>query len=172
MRPEKQLLLDELNEKIKGAKALVVTKYQKLSPDLSWNFAKTCAAQGCFFEVVKKRILKKALQAHGLEVQTDAMPGHIGVFFIGSEPMDGLKLIFKFKEENDKVFEFVTGKLEEKIYASHELEELAQLPSMQELRAQLLAVFEAPMAQTISILQNVLGGLLYCLENKNQKESS
>ena len=33
MRPEKQLLLDEIREKIDSSKALMLTRYQKLEPN-------------------------------------------------------------------------------------------------------------------------------------------
>ena len=172
MRPEKQLLLDEISEKVTTSKAMIITKYQKLSPNLSWNLSNLSTPQKCYFEVVKKRILKKALEKQGLKITLDQLQGHIGVFFINNDPMDGTKLLFKFKEENENVLEFVTGQFEDKTYSAEELTTLAKLPSKNEMRAQLLSIFEAPMAQTISIMQNVLTSTLHCMDNKVKKEES
>ena len=58
-----------------------------------------------------------------------------------------------------------------KIYAA-DVEKLSKLPGKDEMRAQLLATFEAPMAQTVAVMQSALCCVLYCLENKAKKESS
>ena len=171
MRPEKQLLLDEIQDKIKGSKAMILTKYQKFSPDLSWKLSHLSNSKNCYFEAVKKRILKKALEKQGIKITIDQLPGHIGVFFMDCDPMDGTKLLFNFKKENGNIFEFISGHFEDTKYSSLELETLAKLPSMNEMKAQLLSIFEAPMTQTLSIMQNVLTGVPYCLENKSQKSS-
>ena len=171
MRPEKQLLLDEIEGKIKDSKAVIVTKYQKLSPDISWKLSNLAASKNCYFEAVKKRILKKALEKQGITMTMDQLPGHIGLFLMNCDPMEGTKLLFNFKKENGNIFEFISGQFEDKKYSSLELETLAKLPSMNEMRSQLLSIFEAPMTQTLSIMQNVLTGVPYCLENKSQKSS-
>ena len=37
MRPEKQLLLDEIKENIDSSTAIIVTSYNKLDPKSSWT---------------------------------------------------------------------------------------------------------------------------------------
>lgn len=168
MRPEKQLLLDEIQEKVESSKALIITKYAKLSPDTSWKLASTATPKNCYFEVVKKRILQKALE--NKKLKTEDLAGHIGVFFIGCDPMEGIKLFYNFKKENENLFEFISGHFEGKQYSPSELETLAKLPTQDEMRAQLLSLFVSPMTQTLSIMHNLLTGVIYCLENKSQKQ--
>ncbi len=168
MRPEKQLLLDEIEGKIKDSKALIITKYKKLSPDLSWKLSHVANEKKCCFEVVKKRLLKKAMENANLQI-TDELPGHIGVFFIGEDPMESTKLFYNFTKEHEDLFEFISGHFEDAKYSSSELETLAKLPTLNEMRAQMLSLFIAPMTQTLSVVENVLTGVLYCLENKSQK---
>ena len=37
MRKEKQLLLNEIKEKIDASTAMIVTRYDKLEPNMSWR---------------------------------------------------------------------------------------------------------------------------------------
>ncbi|MBI3508142.1 MAG: 50S ribosomal protein L10, partial [Chlamydiia bacterium] len=61
MRKEKQLLLNEIKEKIDGAKAIFVTRYEKLEPNTSWQLRDRLHQAGCLFEVVRKRVFLKAV---------------------------------------------------------------------------------------------------------------
>ena len=66
MRKEKQLLLDDIKEKIDGSNALVLTRYQNLTPDLSDELRKSLRQAGGSFSVVKKRILLNAAKEAGM----------------------------------------------------------------------------------------------------------
>ena len=53
MRPEKQLLLDEIKDKISASKALVLASYQKLEPNLAAKFRMNISKTGGSLEVVR-----------------------------------------------------------------------------------------------------------------------
>ena len=38
MRPEKQLLMDGIKEKMTQSRAMVLIKYDRFSPNMSWDF--------------------------------------------------------------------------------------------------------------------------------------
>ena len=54
MRPEKQLLLDEVTELIDHSKAMIVARYDRFNPQASWNFAEVLSKCNCNFKVMKK----------------------------------------------------------------------------------------------------------------------
>ncbi len=68
MRPEKQLLLDEIKDKIAGSKAIVLASYKQLEPNAAAAFRTNLAKTGGSLEVVKKRVLMKAAQAAGVAI--------------------------------------------------------------------------------------------------------
>ena len=45
-----------------------------------------------------------------------------------------------------------------------------KLPAKDEMRAQLLGLFEAPMSQTLSTMESLLTSVMHCLENKKDKD--
>ena len=167
--PEKQLLLDEIKEFIDQSAAIVITRYQKLDPNAAANFRMTLGKSGGVFEVVRKRIFMKAAQAAGIEFQKDALEGHIGVVFALKDPVQVTKALYQFSKENEEVFTVLGGRFDGSICSAKDVEQLSKLPSKDEMRAQFLGLLEAPMAQTLSVVNSLLTSVVYCLDNKSQE---
>lgn len=172
MRQEKQLLLDEIKEQIDRHGSFVIMRYQGLSANTANDFRRQIAKLGGNIEVVRKRILLKAAEAAGVKLDLKALPGHIGLVLAGKDPIETTKAVFRFSQDNDKTVEVIGGRFEGLIYTGEQVEALSKLPGKDEMRAQLLAVFEAPMAQTLAVMNALLTSVVYCLDNKSKQESS
>ena len=68
MRDEKKLLLDEIKQKIDSSSAMIITRYDRLPPNLSWDFRDQLTKSGSLFEVVRKRIFLKAAEMSGIKM--------------------------------------------------------------------------------------------------------
>lgn len=168
MRKEKELLLNEIKEKIDASTALIITRYDRLEPNVSWQFRDNLAKSGSLFEVVRKRVFLKAAEKAGIQIDEALLKGHVGVVFItGPDAMPSAKALFKFSEENGKFLEVLCGQLEGKIIPGSEIEMLSQLPGIDEMRATLLALFTSPLSQMLSVLEAVCSEPLSILEQKS-----
>lgn len=172
MRQEKQLLLNEIKDKIGSSKTLVLAQYQNLDPNNSADFRTNLADAGAELEVVKKRMLIKAAEYAGIALNTFDMRGHIAVVFTNQDPIPATKVIYKFCQENEKNVEVVGGYFEGEVCSATDVKQISQLPNKKEMQARLLAVLEAPMSQMLSVVQSLLTSVIYCLDNKNQQENS
>lgn len=172
MRQEKQLLLNEIKEKINGSKALVLAQYRSLEPNVSADLRLNLEQTGAELEVVKKRILLKAAESAGITLNTFDMQGHIAVVFASQDPIPATKVIYKFCQDNEKNVEVVGGCFEGEICSAEDVKQISQLPGKEEMQAQFLSVLEAPMAQMLSVVQSLLTSVMYCLDNKSQQENS
>ena len=105
MRPEKQLLLDEIKDKIAGSKAIVIASYKRLIPIQLLNFAQILRKRVAHLEVVKKRVLIKAAQAAGVALDPALLQGHIGIIFANEDPIQTTKTVYQFRKENEEVLE-------------------------------------------------------------------
>lgn len=166
MRPEKQLLLDEIKGQIDQSTVMVMMRYQGMDPNKTAGFRSNLAKSGGTFEVVRKRILVKAAQAAGIALNLDVLQGHIGVVFTDKDPVQVAKAIYNFAKENEDTLEVLAGRFEGKLCSASDMKQIADLPSKDEMRAQLLSVLEAPMAQLLAVTEAVLTSVPYCLENK------
>jgi len=166
MRQEKSLLLQEIQEKIEGSKAFVLASYKDMNPNLAAAFRVNVAKTGGSFEIVKKRMLVKAAEKMGFALDRNLLQGHIGVVFAENDPIQMAKCVYQFRKENEEIFEVVGGHFEGKVCSAKDVELISQLPSQDEMRSQLLGLFEAPMSQTLSAVEALLCSVLYCLEQK------
>ncbi len=154
MRKEKQLLLDEIKDKIDAAKAMIITSYKALAPNASWVLRDQLAKLGSQLEVVRKRVFLKAAEQSGVKIDEALLKGHVGVVFVDqADSLPSAKVIFKFSEENSKVLEVLCGQVEGIMRPGAEVEMLSKLPGIDEMRAELIGLFIAPMAQMLSVLE-------------------
>ncbi len=170
MRQEKQLLLDEIKDKIKEANALVLTRYQKLAPDLSADFRTKLLEVGGTFSVVKKRVLIKAAKEGGITLDPEMLEGHIGIMFASEDPISSTKVLFEFAKENKDNMEILAGQFEGRFCNAQDVKAISELPSQNEMRSQFLGLLEAPMSETLSVMESLLTSIMHCLENKSQQE--
>lgn len=170
MREEKQLLLDEIKQKIEESKGFVIAGYKNFSAARSREFRDKMAEVGGEFEIVKKRVFIKAAETIGLKLNICDYEGHIGIVFAHQDVVSLAKNAVKFSEDNDKAVMLLGGQIDGALCNAEDVEAIAKLPGINELRAQFLGLLEAPMAQTIGAVQAVLTSILYCLEEKSKKE--
>lgn len=174
MRPEKSILLKEIREKIDSSKAIVLATYTKMSPNMAADFRMNIGKTGGSFEVVKKRMLVKAAEEAGFSLDRSNLQGHIGVVFAEEDPVQTTKYVYKFAKENESILKVLGGRFEGALCGAKDVELISQLPSQDEMRSQLLGLFEAPMSQTLAVMEALLCSVPFCLENKasESKEAS
>lgn len=166
MRPEKQLLLDEINHNIDQSQAMVFASYQKLDPNLAYALRARIGKSGGVFEIVRKRILMKAAEKKGIALPS-GLEGHIAVVF-AKDPVEVMKAIYQFKTENEDVLTVLGGRFEGQILTSNDVEQISKLPSRDVMRAQLLGVLEAPLSETLAVVEALLTSVMHCLDNKSK----
>ncbi|NDD57863.1 MAG: 50S ribosomal protein L10 [Chlamydiae bacterium] len=169
MRQEKTLLLNEIREKLDGSKAIVLTCYKNLNPNKAADFRMRVAKSGGTFEVVKKRMLIKAAEKSGIAIEKNTLQGHIGVIFAEQDPVQTTKVVYEFRKENEEMMDVLGGRFEGKLCSPADVELISKLPGQDEMRAQLLGLFEAPMSQTLAVVEALLCSVVYCIENKLQE---
>lgn len=171
MRQEKQLLLDEIKDHIEEYNSFIIMNYSGLDANATAAFRDQIVEMGGNMEVVKKRVLLKAAQAAGIELDSNVLEGHIGIVFAGADPIQATQAVFKLKKDT-KAVNVLGGRFEGQLYNADDVEKLSKLPGKDEMRAQLLSVLEAPLSQTVAVMNSVLCSVLYCLENKCKESSS
>lgn len=170
MRQEKQLLLNEIKGQIERSGSFVMMRYEALTANKANELRKEVAKGGGSIEIMRKRVLLKAAENVGVPLKIEALPGHIGLIFAPKDPIEMTKAVLKFSQDNDNVIKVIGGRFEGQLYNAADLEKLSKLPGKNEMRAQLLSVFEAPMAETLAVIDALLTSVVYCLENKSQRE--
>lgn len=172
MRKEKQLLLDEVSHQIANVDSFVLVSYKGLTANNANNFRRQICKIGGNFEVVRKRVLQKAAKTQGIDLDLKSLPGHIGLVFCGQDAIETTKAVFRINNEIGKTVDVIGGRFDGLLYDGSQVEMLSKLPGKDEMRAQLLATLEAPMSQTLAVMDALLSSVVHCLNNKSKSEDS
>jgi large subunit ribosomal protein L10 len=171
MKAEKQLLKEEIKSKLdQYGDSFAIMQNLGLTANAAGEFRGAVATLGGNLYIMRKQILVKIANDLGIQLDPTALTGHIGMVFLGQNPLDTAKAVFKYGQEN-KTIQVLGLRYEGQLYFGPDAKKIAELPTKDEMRAQLLSVLEAPMAQTLAVMDAVLTSVVYCLDNK-VKESA
>jgi large subunit ribosomal protein L10 len=144
-RDEKTQLLSELHELFNGAELVVVSHYKGLTVAEVSALRDNIRKAGAGFRVTKNRITKLALKDTKFEALTDLFKGPTAIAF-ANDPISACKACVEFAKTNEKLM-VVGGAMGTGVLSIEEINRLATIPSMDELRAKLIGLLQAPAAQ-------------------------
>lgn len=169
-RTEKEQLVAELTERIKGAKALYYTDFTGLNVKRMTELRRRFRKAGVEYVVIKNSLALRAVAGSGLA--TEPLRGPTGVV-IGKDPVTAAKVLNDFTKENDQKPEVKGGLLDGKPIDKAQVKQLASLPTREQMLAQLGAGLQSPIAAFVGALNAVLTTFVGALEAlKSQREST
>ena len=144
-REEKADLLSELNELFNGAEVIVVSHYKGLTVKEVSELRNNVRKAGAGFRVTKNRITRLALKGTQFESLADLFKGPTAIAF-ANDPISACKACVEFAKTNEKLI-LVGGAMGTGVLSLDEIKRLATIPSMDELRAKIIGLLQAPAAQ-------------------------
>jgi large subunit ribosomal protein L10 len=170
MRKEKQYLLDEVKSYLSQGPEFLLMKYEKLNANKANDFRREIVKRGGQVTMMRKRLLVKAAHENGFNLDLKQLPGHIGLVFPGADFLEATKFTFDFSKQTENALEVIGGRFEGEVHSANSMLMLSQLPGKDEMRAQLLGVLQAPLAETLAVIEALLCSVPHCLQNKVDKK--
>ncbi len=152
MRPEKKLIVEELAKQLTASKCMLLTDYTGLTVGQFAELRKRLRTADAECHVVKNSMLRHAMKAAGLPSPNGSLTGMTAVVFGGgkSDISAVARIIKQFKREFEKP-KFKLGVLGQQLLPAEEVSAMADLPTLDNLRAQLIGLLQAP-ATRIAVL--------------------
>ena len=144
-REEKTQLLAELNELFNNAETIVVSHYKGLTVSEVSELRDNIRKVGAGFRVTKNRITRLALKGTKFESLADLFVGPTAIAF-ANDPISACKACVEFAKTNEKLL-VIGGGMGTGVLSVDEIKRLASIPSMDELRAKIIGLLQAPGAQ-------------------------
>lgn len=144
-REEKKQLLSDLNALFSDADTVVVAHYKGLTVAEVSELRDNVRKAGAGFRVTKNRIARLALKDTKFEGIADLFTGPTAIAF-ASDPVAACKACVEFAKTNEKLI-VLGGAMGTKVLSVKEVEQLASIPSLDELRAKIIGLLQAPAAQ-------------------------
>lgn len=173
----KQAVVAQLKEQLESAKGVVLTSYKGLTVAQDTELRRELREAGVSYHVVKNTMLRIAAKEAGIEGIEEHLDGTTAFAFSTEDAVAPAKVICGFikknKLEDAEVLTVKVGMVEGKVIGVEEVKALAALPSREELIAKLLGSMNAPISNTVNVLQGVIRNAVYVLDAiRSQKESA
>jgi large subunit ribosomal protein L10 len=151
MRVEKQFLISEVEGHLKKSDYVILANFTKVTVADVAELRSRLAAEKAEFHGVKNSSLRVAAKAMGLPDVEGSLAGPTAVVVGGKNPAGVAKILKKFFEEKQKL-EVKVGVLDKKVISAADLAKMADLPSFEALRSQLLGLFMQTGAAFVRVL--------------------
>jgi large subunit ribosomal protein L10 len=156
-RTQKSELVAELNATFKEVSVVVVTRNLGLTVAQSTDLRIKMRAAGAQYRVAKNKLANIAAM--------DTPYASLGALLTGPtalatsvDPVAAAKVIVDFAKTNDKL-EILGGAMGATVLDVEGVKALATLPSLDELRAKMLGLIQAPATKVVQIIQAPAGQL-------------
>ncbi len=151
MRAEKQFLIAEVESHLRKSDYVILANFSKVTVADTAELRKRLAAEKAEFHVVKNSSLRVAAKALGLPDIEASLSGPTAVVVGGQNSAGVAKVLKKFFDEKQKL-EIKLGVLDRKLISAADLSKIADLPSFEALRSQLLGLFSQNAAAFVRVL--------------------
>ncbi|HEY0437978.1 MAG TPA: 50S ribosomal protein L10 [Phenylobacterium sp.] len=156
-RAQKQDAIDALKGVFDGAGAVVVTHYLGLTVAEMTDLRGRLRNEGAQLKVVKNTLVQKALNGSVGEAGDALFKGPVAIAF-APDPVSAARVATQYAKDNEK-FTVVGGLMGQQVLDKKAISALATLPSLDQLRAKLIGLMQAPATKIAGVLQAPAGQL-------------
>lgn len=161
-KTDKERVVAELTERLSATESLIVADYRGLTNTQLDGVRDTLRGHGASFTIVKNTLTRRAAQAAGADALLAFLEGPTAIAFVQADgdPVAVAKVLADTAKET-KILTLRGGLLEGRVIDGASVEELAKLPPLDVLKAQVVGVIIAPLTQLAGLLnaplQNLVG---------------
>lgn len=162
-KARKEELVDQYVELLRESKGIVLTEYRGLSNKQLTKLRRSIREANGAYHVTKVTLLRKALEETGYQLPDDLGGAPIGVGFALSEMPALAKALRDFAKSED-LFSVRGGVMGSNMMTKEQIEAIAELPSLDELRSQLLGLIDSPAANLVGVIQAGMSQVVNVIE--------
>lgn len=156
-RAQKAELVSALHDTFAEIGVVVVTRNLGLTVAQSTDLRSKMRDAGASYKVTKNRLARIAVTGTAYEQLGNLLTGPTALATSG-DPVAAAKVAVEFAKTNDK-FEIVGGAMGETLLDVEGVKALASLPSLDELRAKIVGLVQAPATKVVQVIQAPAGQL-------------
>ena len=153
-KTEKQQDLDKLKTELAKVSTVILTTFQGITVENDTKLRRAVQAAGGKYQVVKNTLAKLAGTGTPAEGVLKNLKGTNSIAYTSTDPVALAKALTKVAKEVPS-FQFKSGVVEGRVISIAEIQQLATMPSKDELLSKIMFLLNAP-AQRIAATLNAL----------------
>jgi len=169
---QKQKIVEELNDKFKKSKVLIITDYKGLNVTTLNELRRKLRESDIEYRVVKNTLLARAADDTDVSKIKDSFKGPSAIAISYEDPVAPAKVLTKFAEENKKL-EIKIGVMGDRVLNLDDIKALSSLPAREVLLGQVLSAMNAVSTGLVSALSDIPRKMINVIQAiKEQKEAA
>ncbi|MCR4323182.1 MAG: 50S ribosomal protein L10 [Candidatus Azambacteria bacterium] len=158
-RIQKETIVKSVTDKLSKSNVLLFTSFAKISVEKLKRLRKDLKAKGVDFQVVKKNLLRVALEKANIDASEAGMKGipeACGVVFGTDDQISPVRAVFTFaKAKENASFKIIGGMLDHGFVTPDRMAPLAKVSTKEDLYARLLGQLQAPLSKLVYVIKAV-----------------
>jgi len=169
-RSQKSEVVSELNRTFTETSVVIITRNLGLTVKQSTDLRNRMRAAGATYKVSKNKLARIALDGTSYGSISDLLTGPTALS-TSADPVAPAKVVVDFAKTNDKL-EIVGGAMGSTLLDVNGVKALAELPSLDELRAKIVGLIQAPATKIAQIVQAPGGQIARVLAAYAEKDAA
>ncbi|MEM0986303.1 MAG: 50S ribosomal protein L10 [Pseudomonadota bacterium] len=166
----KAAALETLKGVFEDSGVVVVAHYSGLTVAEMTGLRTKLRAEGAHLKVIKNRLAKIALDGKGGDAAQALFQGPVAIAY-SPDPVAASKTVADFAKENEKL-QLVGAVMDDTVLDVAGVQALAKLPSLDQLRGQLIGLIQAPATKVAGIVQAPAGQLARVIQAYATKDAA
>jgi large subunit ribosomal protein L10 len=147
---QKKNYISEMTTQFENSKAVMVTHYQGLTMTQLDDLRAKMREHGIIFKLTKNKITKLALEKTKCKDLSNLFTGPTAVAF-GEDAIMSARILSKFAKDNENL-KLIGGIMDDEVLDQAGVQNVASLPTLDEARANIVGILNAPSSKLVSIL--------------------
>ncbi len=164
----KQAVVAEVSAVAATAQSAVAAEYRGLTVAEMTELRSTARKANVYVKVVKNTLARRAIEGTSFECMKGSLKGPLVLAFSRDDPGAAARVVKGFAKDHDKLVT-VALSVGGELYQAADLDRLASLPTLDEARASLLRVMNAPLTQLVRTLAEPAAMLARTLQARSEQ---
>src|SRR3989344_4754744 len=153
-RAKKVEVVEKLKKAFKDAKSLVFVNFRGLNVANVTQMRRALKSEGVSYTVTKKTLTKRALAEEGFKGVEPSLEGELALAW-GDDLVAPARGDYNFHKKFPESLKIMGGVFEGRFMTAIEMEEIAQIPTLDVLRGKLVNIINSPIQRWVIVLGEI-----------------
>ena len=168
---DKKALVAEVAQVAASAHSAVAAEYRGLTVTEMTELRKQAREGGVYLRVVKNTLARRAVEGTDFECMQEGFQGPLILAFSQEDPGAAARVVKAFAKDHDKLVARLVS-VGGALLPAADLDRLASLPTLDEARAMLLGVFQAPASKLVRTLAEPAAALARVIAARRDQQAA
>ena len=169
-REKKEEIIQKVTDIIKSSASIVFVNFHGLSVSDANALRRELRNKDVGYTVAKKTLVKKALDGLNIEGGRPSLDGELALAY-GDDLLNPARSIANLERKMKENIAFLGGIVEMRYVGKGEIKALATIPERKVLYGQFVMAINAPIQQTVGVLNNILNSFVSVLNQVAQSKT-